>query len=143
MTAMPFEIIDDITMADAAFRARGKDRGEMFRSAAQALMSVMLKNPESISCEVEREVRMESGDTEMLLHDFLQELLFFKDSEGLLLLPRTLAVSSSHILEGVLGGERIKRGKHLFQVDVKAVTLHRFMVEERGGAWTATVVLDV
>lgn len=46
-------------------------------------------------------------------------------------------------LEAEAAGERIDTGKHATGVDVKAVTLHRFRVEETPGGWRASVVLDI
>ena len=40
-------------------------------------------------------------------------------------------------------GEVIDRERHELLVDVKAVTMHHFKVEETAEGWTATVVLDI
>ncbi len=42
-----------------------------------------------------------------------------------------------------LSGERLNPARHDLRVDVKAVTMHRFSVEERNSRWRAVVVLDV
>ena len=141
-----FEILDDITWADVAFRAYGNDLDELFFSSATALLSVLLENPGSVGSDVEKKIESENSDIEILLYEFLQEFIFFKDSEFLLLKPQSVIVSRTqgkYRLQCRLSGEYIDREKHAFNVDIKAVTLYKFSVICENGIWSATVVLDV
>jgi SHS2 domain-containing protein len=143
---MMFEILEDITCADIAFRAYGEDLPELFRSSAEALMSVMLENPDSISQDTRVDIKLSKIDIDILLFEFLQELLFYKDSDSLLLLPQTIDIrkeENKFSLECRLSGDRIDLNKHRFNVDVKAVTMHKFQIKTEKGRWSATVVLDV
>lgn len=81
----------------------------------------------------------------MLLFQFLQELLFFKDAEQLLLRVSEIRIENQnafHKLTAEAYGERINPDKHELLVDVKAVTLHRFTVGQTPRGWEATVILD-
>jgi SHS2 domain-containing protein len=143
---MPYRYLDDIAIADVAFEAWGGSLEEMFAAAADALLNVMLADPEALGGEEEVTVRLAEEDPEMLLFAFLNELVFLKDARRLLL--RVSAISfgrqgDRYTLRAGLRGDRTDRcGEHL-RTDVKAVTLHRFRVEEKDGAWHAAVVLDI
>ncbi|MFW6181362.1 MAG: archease, partial [Spirochaetota bacterium] len=88
---------------------------------------------------------------EMLLFDFLQEIIFRKDAEGRFYRLESLRVEDPPDgetggrwrLNAVLGGEEIDPARHRVSVDVKAVTLLSFSVRRTAGGWEATVVLDV
>jgi SHS2 domain-containing protein len=85
-----------------------------------------------------REVRLEAPDRAALLADWLGEIAFLAESEGLV--PERLGE-----LELSDGGLRASiegtRGAppHL----VKGATYHRLALQREDGAWRATVVLDV
>lgn len=143
---MPFEFIDELATADIAFRARGATLEETFAAAAEALTAVMVENPASVRPVTRLEVRLENEDLDLLLFDFLQEMIFHKDASGLLLRSGELALSRSrgvHRLEAVLLGESIDPSRHQLRLDVKAVTLHRFTLKRARQGWEATVLLDV
>jgi len=137
---------DDIAIADAAFDAWADSPEELFRAAVEATTGVMIDNPSSISCVQRINISLESPDIEMLLFRLLDEIVYYKDAESLLLLASHLLIKHSGedwALEGELEGEKIDPSKHDMVVDVKAVTLHRFSVMESEGGWKATVVLDI
>ena len=143
---MPYRYLEDVAIADAAFEAWGSSREEMFSAAADALLNVMLDDPAVVRPDQSQEVRLENGDLEMLLFDFLNELIFFKDARHLLLRVASIAIAregETFTLQATLRGEPVDRLRESLHADVKAVTLHRFRVEERDGAWRAEVVLDI
>ncbi|UFS69053.1 archease [Geomonas sp. RF6] len=143
---MSFKYLGDIAVADIAFEATGATIEELFSSAAQATMQVMVGELGSIREAETMQVEMEQQSAEMLLFDFLNELLFYKDARRLLLLPSEIKISQSgdHLLmRGELRGETLDGERHRMETDVKAVTLHRFSVTQTPEGWKATVVLDV
>lgn len=143
---MPYRMADDFTSADLAFVAQGETLGAAFACAAEAVVEIMLEDPRTLRREEEREVTRHNPQLDLLLHDFLSELLYIKDAESLLLMPESVEVresSEGFELISRLSGERIDRVRHLFRTDVKAVTMHRLSVERTASGWEATVVLDV
>ena len=82
---MPFEFLDEIATADVAFEAWGETIEEMFISAAEATMNVMVADLEKIERRERREIEISSDAIDMLLFNLLQEIIFFKDAEQLLL----------------------------------------------------------
>lgn len=143
---MPYNFLDDIAIADIAFEAWGETLEEMFESAADASMNVMISDLESIRPQVERGIDVESDTIDMLLFSLLQELIFFKDAERLLLRVGDLKIgygNGAYSLKATARGEEIDPARHDMIVDVKAVTLHRFRVEQTSRGWEAMVILDI
>ncbi len=143
---MPYNFLDDIAIADIAFEAWGETLELMFDSAADATMNVMISDLESIRPQVERGIDVEADTIDMLLFSLLQELIFFKDAERLLLRLGDLRIEhgdGAYSLKATARGEEIDPARHDMIVDVKAVTLHRFRVEQTSRGWEATVILDI
>ena len=143
---MPYRYLEDIATADAAFEAVGMTPEEMFASAAEALLGIMVENPDAVSAARTIDIGFEADSLEMLLYRLLEELVFLKDARRLLLRIVEIHIAEeggAFSLKADACGEEIDPEKHHMIVDVKAVTLHRFRVEERNGVWTATVVVDV
>jgi SHS2 domain-containing protein len=143
---MEYRFIDDAFIADIGFIATGDTAEEMITAAANATMKVMVDNPDEIAGVELKKIKLEAESLEMALFDLLGELIFYKDAEELLLRVEqlTIARNGEHVvLTAEARGEKINRQKHRLIVDVKAVTMHRFKVEETTHGWTATVVLDI
>lgn len=174
---MPYRYRDDIATADAAFEAWGETLEAMFTAAADAAMNVMVADLETIAPVTHRRLVVTAEAVDMLLFALLQELIFHKDAEQLLLrvagveirrssppgLPMNHEKSREEPLTDSLSptpfqssnqndmlrltadayGERLNPARHDLIVDVKAVTLHRFKVEQTVRGWEALVVLDI
>jgi SHS2 domain-containing protein len=141
-----YTYLDDIAIADVAFRARAPNLAELCRQAGLATVHIMVDDLDSVYRRRTRTVCLDSDNAELLLFDFLQELIYFKDAEYLLLLPANVTVAETggrYRLNGTLAGESIDPGRHPLNADVKAVTLHRFRVEHTAAGWEAEVVLDI
>jgi len=144
---MPYQYLDDIASADVAFKATGKSRAEMFVSAGNAVLQVMMENFASLNAQETKDIDIDADNEEMLLLKYLQEIIFLKDAEQLLL--RASRVSIRREKRGTLSlcarlqGEKIDPARHHLNVDVKAVTMHRFRVQQTQDGWQAVVVLDI
>jgi SHS2 domain-containing protein len=143
---MPYRFLDNIAIADAAFEASGSTLDEVLLSAWDATLKTMVENPESIDKKSSRRINIAQDPPALLLHDFLQKLIFYKDAEGEILRVEDLKLmrkKNLYELDAHLSGEPIDPSRHRMNVDVKAVTFHRLAVEETETGWRATVVLDV
>jgi SHS2 domain-containing protein len=143
---MPFRYLDDLATADAAFEACGNTPEEMFLSAAEATLGVMIEHPETIREQEVVSFRLKNDELDMLLFDFLQEIIYYKDARRLLLRVISLQIDltrSPLTLTAQAAGETMILGHHPLLTDVKAVTLYRLAVERNESGWKATVVLDV
>jgi len=143
---MPYFYLDDIATADVAFEAWGETKEEMFIAAAEASMNVMVEDLNTIDAYENKRFHFASESIEMLLFDLLQELIYFKDAEQLLIRIHKvsiLKIDGHFVLNADAYGETIDPPKHELNADGKAVTLHRYRVEESEKGWRASVVLDI
>jgi SHS2 domain-containing protein len=143
---MPYRYLPDIAIADVAFEAWAETREGLFVAAADATMNVMVGDLSTVAeCE-ERAILAEDAELDMLLFQLLQELIFFKDAQKLLLRIKEITIlrhEDRWVLEAKALGEELDPSRHDLVVDVKAVTLHRFRVEQTAQGWHATVILDI
>src|SRR5881409_2141521 len=82
---MPYKYLEEIGTADIAFEATRRDLPELLTAAADATMNVMIDNLDAIEPRETRPIELKNDEIDMLLFDFLQELIYFKDAERLLL----------------------------------------------------------
>jgi SHS2 domain-containing protein len=143
---MPYRYLEEIAKADVAFEAWGATVEELFLAAGDATMNIMVADLGTIAKRATRTLLVKAETLEMLLFELLQELIFYKDAERLLLRLEKVEIScpgADCSLRAEAAGEELNPEIHDLVVDVKAVTLHRFRVlkDERG--WQATVILDI
>jgi SHS2 domain-containing protein len=119
---------------------------ETFAAASDAMINVMVTDLDTVKGRESRNFRIEAARQDMLLFGMLQELIYYKDAEQLLLRTKSIRIESqaggwNALVEAA--GERIDPSRHDLIVDVKAVTLYRLRVEQNPHGWSATVVVDV
>ncbi|MFZ0429552.1 MAG: archease [Acidobacteriota bacterium] len=143
---MAYHFLEDIAIADVAFEATGRDLPELFRSAADATLATMVEEPGSIQPRIEKVIELEDEALDLLLFDLLQELIYYKDAELLLLRlveADVAAGTTGYTLRARARGEHLDPSRHRQCADVKAVTLHRFALEQTPEGWRCLVILDV
>ena len=143
---MPYRYLEDIGTADIAFEATGRDLPELFRQAADATTNVMIDNLDAIEPRETRRIELSNDELDMLLFDLLQELIYLKDSERLLLRIQEVHIDEKegrYFLKATAEGESLDAERHYQRADVKAVTLHDFSVGRVEGGWKAQVLLDI
>ena len=143
---MPYEYLDDAVTSDITFRARGRDLNDLFRAAADATTNTMVASLDTIEPEVSRTVSVDADALDLLLMRFLDELVYYKDAEGLLLRAaevRVQHINHIHRATGELRGEPLNPDTHDLVADVKAVTLYGLQVKRTMAGWEAQITLDV
>jgi SHS2 domain-containing protein len=143
---MPYKFLEEIGTADIAFEATGRDLSELFTDAADATTNVMIDNLDAIEPRETRQIELSNDKIDMLLFDLLQELVYLKDAERLLLRVRDAQIDKKegkYFLKAEAAGEPLDATRHHQRADVKAVTLHDFSVEKEDGGWRASVLLDI
>ena len=143
---MPYRYLEEIGTADIAFEATGRDLPELFKEAGDATMNVMIDNIDAIQPVETRQIALSNEKLDMLLFDFLQELIFLKDAQRLLFRMREVQIAErneNYFVKATAEGETLDAERHHQRADVKAVTLHDFSVEQIDGNWTARVLLDI
>jgi SHS2 domain-containing protein len=140
-----FEYVDELTYADIAFRAYGKDLSEMFANAALATSATMV-SLDTVDQKEERKIELTSKDLDDLLFSFLEDIVALKDSDSILFSEFAVTVkkeNETYTLVAICKGDTIDENKQELENDVKAVTYHEFKTEDTGQGWMCQVILDV
>jgi SHS2 domain-containing protein len=139
---MPYEFLEHT--ADVMFKAWGKSTEELFVSCATAL-SELMADLSTILPKKKRSISVESETLEDLLFNFLNEIIYYKDAEGLIFCKYDLKIRKNKWLkvECDCFGENIDVKKHVLGIDVKAVTYHNFKIEFLKDRVEAQIILDV
>ncbi len=140
---MPFRFIEDIAIADVAFEATGKNLTELFTSAAQAVIESMA-NPKTVKPIIVKEIKKKEKTVEKLLFEFLEEIVYLKDKDAMVFHDIKVKVDEKKMeITALLTGDTIKPDEQELHQDVKAVTMHYYIVEKKNNKWKANVVLDI
>ena len=134
---MGFEEIEHT--ADRALRVYGINLIELFRSAAQGMMGLMVADVSKVPLEVEKSIELAAIDAESLLVEWLSELAYWAETE--LLIFNTFRIQNltvTHLQASILGGKVSELNKH-----VKAVTYHNLKIIKTSQGLEATIVFDV
>jgi SHS2 domain-containing protein len=139
-----YEFVEGAT-ADLAFVARGRTPEAAFEAAAEALLAATVEEADQVGATVTRRFAAEEPELDLLLLHCLNELVYLRDAEGLLMRLKDLRIvrDGGWRAEGRLTGEPIDPARHRLAADVKAATAHGLFVGEREGAFEARVTLDV
>jgi SHS2 domain-containing protein len=144
---MPYKYLEDVAIADAAFEAWGDTIEEVFVAASNATLNIMVGDLTAIMPVEIRHFHVEDSQLDMVLFQVLQELIYYKDAEQVLLLVKSIRFEygTGHQVAAYIeaAGEKIDPLRHDLIVDVKAITLHRFCVEPTLHGWRASVTVDV
>ncbi|MEF8880227.1 MAG: archease [Candidatus Nanohaloarchaea archaeon] len=136
---MNYEILQHT--ADEKFRAEGETLEEAFKQATKAF-SEITKGERG---EVKHQIKVVSESQEALLFDFLDELIFLQDTEG-------IAVGHAEKLEidDERDGYRLKADimtepitPSMSLTDIKAPTYNEMKVDYQDGKWVLEAVLDI
>ncbi|MEM0243523.1 MAG: archease [Candidatus Aenigmatarchaeota archaeon] len=136
-----YEILDDIT-ADIGFIVYGKSLNELFENAAIAMFEVMI-DINSVEKSIEKIIEIESDSLESLMYKWLNELLYFVDSENLAFSEFKVDLNEEKLsLKAKCKGEKIDRNKHKIGTLVKACTYHQLKIWKEN-VWKAKIILDI
>lgn len=131
--------------ADIMFEAYGKSLDELFENAAMAVSESMIKTKD-VKPKTAKLVKLQNVKIEMLLFDFLSELLYLKDAEQLVFSAFKVKIEEAKgkfSLQAELKGDKLNMKTQEFRNDVKAITLHLFEVKKEKAGWTARVIVDI
>jgi SHS2 domain-containing protein len=139
-----YRFLEDVALSDCAVDLEGRDLSDLFETAAAALASVMV-DPATLAVTTEREITLTATELDLLLFDWLSELIYRKDRDREVFPRAQVAVSGSGPYElrarvqgGVIDVERTALG-----ADPKAVTFHQFSLQQAEDGWRARVVIDI
>jgi len=131
--------------ADAKFQAFGKTLDEAFMNAALAMFSVMFET-NNIKPKTTKTIEVKASNKESLLYNFLEELLFYLDSETFFLHKvKTLRITKNNgdlILFSEVVGDTDLSG-YAIHSEVKAVTYNEMFIKQEKNKVVVQVVVDL
>ncbi len=133
--------------ADVLVVARGRTLEEAFEQAALGVYEV-ITDTSKVEPRVEVEVSVDGFDLYNLLYRWIEELLVFTDSEGLVFskfhVEKIEAVSSDEYkLKARVYGENFDPNKHEHRTIVKAMTYAQMEIRKEDGCWYIQFVVDI
>ena len=142
MSSKHFEYIEHT--ADLRFKSYGRTLGECFSNAAKAMFTAIVA-PSSVKAEQVKTIKLSSPKLELLMHDYLSEILFYFEDEGLLFSDFEVEVKENkgYALTGILSGEKYEPKRHVILTEIKAVTYHEMKIKEEKGIWSAEILCDI
>lgn len=128
--------------ADLGLRVRAGTLEGVFGEAAAGLMAMIVANGEDIVPREERSFVVPGTEPDLLLFDWLTELLYLFDTEQFLLRDFHVELDPTG-LRATGRGEPADRSRHRLEHEVKAITYHALVVRREGDEWLAEVIVDI
>jgi len=126
--------------ADVKIRATAPTLETLFSEAFAALMQV-LYGPDRKGGE-KREITIDAEDRESLLRDFLSEVLFIAEVDGLVFSGADISIDEYH-LRAVLDGEPFDRNRHALGTEVKGISYSGLAITHDANGYMLDIVFDV
>jgi SHS2 domain-containing protein len=134
-----FEVIDHT--ADVGIIAYGADLKQAFANAAKGLFS-LITDLDKVKEVLHRDAELTASDEESLLVEWLNELIYRFDTEGLIFKRFDIVELDNTHLKARGYGEKVDRSRHRLKTGVKAATYHMLKVE-RGDGGKVQVLFDI
>ena len=135
---MSFEEISHT--ADVKIRARASTLDALFTEAFLALMQVVYGTDRKLG--IRKEIRIESDTIESLVCDFLSEVLFIAEVEGLVFSRAEITIEGMH-LTAVLMGESFDPVRHSSGTEVKGISYSGLVIQKEANGYMLDILFDV
>jgi len=123
--------------ADWELEVWAPDLATLFEQAARGMYqlceAILVSHP-----RITRRIKLILIEPEILLIDFLTELIFLTESEGLAFDEFNLKFESNRFIADITGAKLESLSK-----EIKAVTYHNIKIRETGSELKANIVFDV
>jgi SHS2 domain-containing protein len=136
----PFEIIDHT--ADIGIVAYGADIKQVFANAALGLFNLMA-DLDNLKEDVKREIELSAEDVEVLLVEWLNELIYISEVEHIIFKRFEINELSNTQLKATCFGEKIKPGQHRLKREIKAATYHMLRLNKEDGSYKVQIIFDI
>jgi len=126
--------------ADIKIRAHAPTLPALFSDLCDALMEVMYGKTRA--CTLTKEITVVNEDPESLLLDFLSEVLFISEVEGIVFCDAAIQIDLQN-LHAVLRGEPFDPEKHAGGTEVKGISYSGLAISHDANGYMAEIVFDV
>jgi SHS2 domain-containing protein len=128
--------------ADLGIEVFGATQADLFRHAAVALFEVMV-DAADVQVTQDREIVIEGADQADLFVNFLREILYLFNGEGLVLTACRIERIDERRLCATIRCCRYDARMHRVKTEIKAVTYHQAAVVQTATGWQGRIVFDV
>ena len=135
---MSFEEISHT--ADVKIRARAQTLDALFSEAFLALMQVVYGTDRNGG--IIKEIQIESDNIESLVCDFLSEVLFIAEVEGLVFSQAEITIDGL-LLTAVLNGESFDPVRHSSGTEVKGISYSGLVIRKDANGYMLDILFDV
>lgn len=135
-----YEVFDHT--ADIGLRLRADDLNSLFAEAGCGLTSLIVEDVATVTPTDTEEFDIAGTETDYLLFDWLNELLYRFETDGRLFSQFDVNITDSG-LHATAHGETVDPARHQLSHEVKAITYHHLNVEQTPDGWQAELILDI
>ncbi len=141
---LKYRFMDKRESAEVSFQAFGNNLEEVFANSATALVDCMV-DLSSVNQRLAKTIKLQNQDINSLLIDFLNEVIYYRNSENMLLKKFDVEITEDknmkvHKVTAKIAGEPIY-SQHILRCDVK--TTRSAKVEKKGKTYEAEVILSI
>ncbi|MGD9719795.1 MAG: archease [Pirellulales bacterium] len=137
---MPYETFEHT--ADLGLRVWAADLNTLFADAARGLFAMIVPELASVRPSESMHFELAGEPSELLLFDWLNELLYTYETRHVLLCEFEVAVGPAG-LSATARGEPSDPARHQLDHEVKAITYHQLKLQHRDDGWLAEVIVDI
>ena len=141
---MPFTPIDHT--ADIGVDLEAASLEELFAEAARGFTDA-LTDLETVEPVVRRHLEVSAGDRELLMVEWLEELVFLFDVEALVFNVVGLEIDETpeggFKLAAEVAGEVVDPDRHPTKVAIKGITYHELEIRHDADLWRGRVIFDI
>ncbi|MEE9441757.1 MAG: archease [candidate division Zixibacteria bacterium] len=140
-----FEINDSLSVTDIGIDISGDSLEELYIAGAEGMFNIILENP-GWQKEMAREIELSSGTADELLIDWLSELLYSFDAEGLIATDFELSIAEKTeelCLSAKVHFRKFDSNIDVAKNEIKAVTYYRVNIKREGNIYSTPVIFDL
>jgi len=136
----PFDIVEHT--ADVSIKAYGRDLKELFRNSALGMFNI-LADLEGITTSMELEIKVVAPDTEELLVEWLDELLYNFYTKHIIFSSFDIIEFSDNNLVAKVKGRFVGENKNRLKTEIKAATRHNLKIMKRDSLYEVRIIFDI
>ena len=141
---MDYRILEDDATADLAIEAYGNNLRQAFENSAMAICE-SISDTSKIDEQEIKLVNKKAENIQMLLYEFLEEILYFHDSDNLVfkrVIVQELDEKNPSI-SAIFYGENFDKKKHESKAHIKAITYHKMSIIKEKGKAIIKFIVDI
>ncbi|MFC1513733.1 archease [candidate division KSB1 bacterium] len=138
-----FEVLDHT--ADIGLEFSAGTIEELFEIAAIGMFSI-ITDPGSTSTTEKIRIELSSSAHDLLLVEWLNELLYISETKKLFFSKFNIECKSSTDgvnIVSICEGEKISTIKHRFLTEIKTATYHQLFIKQSESGWKGRVIFDI